>query len=83
MNPERKWDDKDRAFKFQIHGISDLEFIKCPFTCQIVSGYESFSGGDSLYVKSVMKHTVALFVTEAKLMDRVQCAQDMLYVKRC
>ena len=62
--------------------MSDLDFAKCLVTRRIVSGYAAFLEGAAVLVKSAMQRTVALSVTEAKLIAAVQCAQDMLYVKK-
>ena len=82
LNPERKWDGKDRSFKFRIHGMADSDYAKCPVTRRSVSGYAAFLEGAAVSVKSSMQRVVALSVTKAELMAGVQCAQDMLYVKR-
>ena len=47
-----------------------------------MSGFTAFLEGAAVSVKSTMQQVVALLVTEAELMAGVQCAQDMLYVKR-
>ena len=82
LQPKRKWDGKDKFFEFQIHGLADSDYAKCPSTRRSVSGYAEFLEGVAVSVKSAMQQVVAFLVTEAKLMASVQCAQDMLYVKR-
>ena len=82
LNPDRKWDGKDKSFKFCVHGMSDSDFAKCPVTRRSVSGYAAFLEGAAVSVKSAMQRTVALSVTEAELIAAVQCAQDMLYIKK-
>ena len=82
LKPERKWDGKDKSFKFRVHGMADSDYAKCPVTRRSVSGYAAFLEGAAVSVKSAMQRVVALSVTEAELMAGVQCAQDMLYIKR-
>ena len=82
LKPERKWDGKDKTYKFRVHGLADSDYAKCPATRRSVSGYAVFLEGAAVSVKSAMQHVVALSVTEAELMAGVQCAQDMLYIKR-
>ena len=80
--PEREWDGLDQNFEFVVHGISDSDFAKCPTSRRSVSGYLAFLEGAPVTVKSAMQRVVALSVTEAETIAAVQCAQDMLYVKR-
>jgi hypothetical protein len=82
LKPDRKWDGKDKSFKFRITGKADSDYAKCPVTRRSVSGYTTFLEGAPISVKSVMQKTVALSVTEAETIAGVQCAQDMLYCKR-
>ena len=82
LSPRRKWDGKDREFKFRIHGVSDSDYAKCPVSRRSVSGYSTFLEGTPVTVKSAMQKVVALSVTEAETIAGVQCAQDMMYVKR-
>ena len=82
VKPEQKWDGKDKLFKFRVHGLADSYYAKCPVTQHSVSGFAAFLEGAAVSVKSAMQRVVALSVTEAELMAGVQCAQDMLYVKR-
>ena len=49
---------------------------------QSVSGYSVMLEGVPVVVKSAMQKFVALSVTEAETVSAVQCAQDMMYVKR-
>ena len=62
--------------------MADSDYAKCPVTRRSVSGYATFLEGAPVNVKSAMQKTVALSVTEAETITGVQCAQDMLYVKR-
>ena len=79
--PEQKWDGKDKAFLFLVHGMTDLDFAKCPVTQRSVSGYAAFLEEAVVSVKSTMLQTVTFSLTEAELVAAVSCAQDMLYVK--
>ena len=82
LKPERTWNGKDKSFKFRISGKADSDYAKCPVTRRSVSGYATFLEGAPVTVKSAMQKFVALSVTEAETVSGVQCAQDMLYVKR-
>jgi len=81
LNPERKWDDKNKDFKFQIISKADSDYAKCPATKRSASGYSTFLEGDPVTVKSTMQKVVALSVTEADTIAGVKCTQDMLYIK--
>ena len=82
LSPNKKWDGKDRGFKFRIHGVADSDYAKCQISRRSVSGYATFLEGAPVTVKSAMQKVVALSVTEAETIAGVQCAQDMIYVKR-
>lgn len=82
LKPERKWDGKDRDFKFVINGRSDSDYASCKATRRSVSGWAVYLEGAPISAKSSMQKTVALSVTEAELMAAVSCAQDMMYAKR-
>ena len=82
LKPKRKWDVNDREFDFEVSGLADLDYTKCPATQHSVSGYATFLEGAPVTVKSAMQRFVALSVTEADTVAGVQCAQDMMYVKR-
>ena len=82
LKPERTWNGKDKTFKFRIKGKSDSDYAKCPVTRRSVSGYATFLENTPITVKSAMQKIVALSVTEAEMVSGVQCAQDMLYIKR-
>jgi hypothetical protein len=79
--PTRKWDGKDKSFKFRVKGQSDSDYAKYPVTRRSVSGYSTFLEEAPVTVKSAMQKIVALSVTEAETVAAMQCAQDMLYVK--
>ena len=82
LRPTRKWDGKDKSYKFRIRGQSDSDYAKCPVTRRSVSGYATFLEDAPVTVKSAMQKIVTLSVTEAETVSAVQCVQDMLYVKR-
>ena len=54
LEPERKWDRKDKSFEFCVHGLADSDYAKCPSTRRSVSGYDAFLGGAAVSVKSSM-----------------------------
>eukprot|EP00957_Ditylum_brightwellii_P052554 3984954-Ditylum_brightwellii.AAC.1 len=62
--------------------MADSDYAKFPVTRRSVSRYVTFLEDTLVTVKSVMQKLVLLSVTEAETVARVQCAQDMLYVKR-
>ena len=62
--------------------MADSDYAKCVKTRRSVSGYSMLLEGAPVSVKSTMQRVVALLVTEAETIAGVQCAQDMLYVKR-
>ena len=82
LKPKREWDGKDRAFEFEVYGLANLDYAKCPVSRRSVSGYSTFLEGAPVTVKSAIQKVVALSVTEEEIIAGVQCAQDMLYVKR-
>ena len=82
LKPEQKWDGRDRSFKFRISSMADSDYAKCVKTRRSVSVYSTLLEGAPVSVKSTMQRVVALSVTEAETIAGVQCAQDMLYVKR-
>lgn len=82
LKPNQNWDGKDKSFEFVINGRSDYDYAACKATRRSVSGWAVYLEGAPISVKSSMQKTVALSVTEAKLMAAVSCAQDMLYAKR-
>ena len=82
LRPSRQWDGKNKNFKFRIHKMSDLDYAKCLKTRRSGSVYATFLEGALVNVKSSMQKVVALSVTKAEMIAGVQCAQDMIYVKR-
>eukprot|EP00957_Ditylum_brightwellii_P153758 11702810-Ditylum_brightwellii.AAC.1 len=81
LKPTRMWNGKDKTFKFRIVDMANSDYAKCPVTHRSVSGCATFLEGAPITVKSVMQKVVALSVTDAKTINGVQCAQDMLYCK--
>ena len=80
LKPRREWNGKDCTFEFEVHGLANSDYAKCPSTRRSVSGYSTFLDGAPVTVKSAMQKVVALSVTKAETIAGVQCAQDMLYV---
>jgi hypothetical protein len=81
LKPTRKWDGKDKSFKFIIRGVSDSEFCKDDDRKSV--------GGHSVYLEDCLvaiacrtQRIVALSVTEAELIQVVECVQDMMFVWR-
>ena len=82
LRPNRKWDGKDRTFKFKISGRSDSNYAMCVDTRKSVTGYVVYLEGAPVAVKSLMQKIIALSVTEAELIALVQCVQEMFFVKK-
>eukprot|EP00957_Ditylum_brightwellii_P128422 9794267-Ditylum_brightwellii.AAC.2 len=82
IKPKQTWDGKDKTLKFEIIGMADLDYAKCPVTRRSVSGYGTFLEGVPITMKNVMQKIVALSVTEAEMVAGVQCVQDTLCIKR-
>ena len=80
LKPTRKWDGK-KGFKFRISGRSDFDYVKCPATRRIVSGYNVKLEGAVVIVASGMQKSTTLSVTESETVSGVTCAQNMLYAK--
>ena len=66
LKPKREWDGKGRAFEFEVYGLADPDYAKCPVLRRSVSGYSTFLEGALVTVKSAMQNVVALSVTEAE-----------------
>eukprot|EP00957_Ditylum_brightwellii_P089316 6800481-Ditylum_brightwellii.AAC.1 len=82
LKPTRVWDEKDKTFQSRIWGMADSDYFKCPVTRRSVSKYATFLEDAPVTIKSAMQKIVSLSVTEAETVAGVQCAQDMLCVKR-
>lgn len=81
LKPTRKWNGKDREFRFRIKGMSDSEYAK-DASRKSVNGWAVFLEDAPVSMKSKMMPIVALSVTEAELFAAVQCAQDMMHTMR-
>jgi len=78
FKPERKWDGKDKNFKFRVSGKSDSDYNKEEGS-KSVSGWSVFLEKAAVAAKSRMQQGITLSVTEAETMAAVECAQDMLF----
>ena len=54
LKPERKWNGKDRNFRFVIAGKSDSDGGTCPATRRSVTGYSVFLEGAPIMARSVL-----------------------------
>ena len=79
LKPDCKWDG-NKDFQFTINARSDSEFMKDAMTRKSVGGHVVYLNGAPVCLASKMQRIVALSVTEAELIQCVECAQDMLYV---
>eukprot|EP00957_Ditylum_brightwellii_P033331 2525494-Ditylum_brightwellii.AAC.2 len=82
LKPECGCDGKGRLFKFRVKGIEESDYANCLVTRRSVSVYSTFLQDAPITLKSVLQKTVALSVTEAETISRVQCTQNMLYTIR-
>ena len=80
--PTRKWDKRDKTFKFKIKGKSDSDYATCPDTRRSVTGYMIWFEGTMIAVRSVMQKIVALSSAEAELIALVLCLQEMMHLKK-
>ena len=81
IKPNCRWNGS-RDFEFEVTGISDSDYAKCPSTRKSVTGFSVFLCGAVVTTKSKMQPVVALSVTEAETIAAVDCYQEMLFVKR-
>ena len=79
LMPTRKWDKRDKAFKFKIKGKSDSDYATCPDTRRSVTGYMIWFEGALIAVRSVMQKIAALSSAEAELIALVLCLQEMIF----
>ena len=82
LKPTRKWNPKDKIFKFRLRGRSDSNYGTDVETRRSVSGYVVYFEDAPVVVKSVMQKIVTLSSTEAELIAMVQCIQELMAVKK-
>ena len=82
LKPSRKWDGKDKNFKFRIRGKSDSNYATCKETRRSITGFVVWLEDSLISVKSGMQKIVSLSVTEAEVIALVQCVQELLYMKK-
>ena len=82
LKPTRRWNGKDKTFKFKIEGQSDSNFATCPETRKSITGFVVKLEDAVVAVKSGMQKIVALSVTEAEVIAMIQCIQEMMYIKK-
>ena len=82
MQPNAKWDGKDREFEFDIRGKADSDYGVDPATRRSISGGSTFLCGACVCARSRMQSCVTLSVTEAEFVAAVDTAQDMLFTMR-
>jgi hypothetical protein len=70
------------SHEFVIAGRADSTYASCPDTMRSVGGQTTLLEGAPIVMRSKMQKVVALSSTEAELMPRTECAQDMLYSMR-
>jgi hypothetical protein len=82
IRPTRKWDGKDKTFKFRVKGKSDSDYATCKETRRSVTGLIVWLEEALIMVKSMMQDVPSLSVTESELASATSCAQYLMYVKK-
>ena len=82
LKPTGRWDGIDKDYEFSVSGVSDTEFCKDQKTRRSVGGHVVYLNLALVAIACRMQRIVALSVTEAELIQIVECAQDMLFVWR-
>ena len=82
LAPKGRWDGKNKDFLFRIEGICDAEFCKDQLTRRSVGGHSVYLNEAPVALSCRMQRIVALSITEAELIQAVECVQDMLFVWR-
>ena len=82
IQPNRRWNGRDREFEFEIRGRSDSDYAKNPENRKSVGGHVVYLEGAPVSYKSGTHKIVELSVTEAEQSEAVNCAQTMMYIKR-
>ena len=54
LYPNRKWDGKDKTFRFKVSSKSDSNYTMCVDTRKSVTGYVVYLEGAPVAVKSLM-----------------------------
>jgi hypothetical protein len=80
FKPARMWTGRD--FEFDLCGYSDSNYATDPDNRRSVMSHQVFLEGCCVSAKSKQMPFVTLSVTEAELAAAVDCACDLLYVKR-
>ena len=81
IQPNVKWDGKEKDTQFIIYGKSDSTFASVPETMRSVMGYCAYLNGAAYSRKSLMEKVVATSVTEAETIAATECVKDMLFGK--
>lgn len=82
MKPNRRWNRKEKTFKFKIKSKSNLDYVNYPTSRRSVSGCAVFLEGVPVVVNIIMQKIVALLVTKVEMVTAVMRVQHMLYVVR-
>ena len=82
LMPTRKWDKRDKSFKFRIKGKPDSDYATCEDTRRSVTGYMVWYEGALIAFRSVMQKIVSLSSAEAELIALVMCIQEMMFLKK-
>ena len=67
LKPNRKWDKRDKTFKFKINGKPTSDYATCTETRRSVTGYMVWFQSELISIRSVMQKIVALSSAEAEL----------------
>jgi hypothetical protein len=82
LKPTRKWNGRDKKFKFILRAKSDSNYATSTETRRSIAGYVVFLEDAVIVVKSRMQKIVALSVSEAEVIALVRCVQEVLYCKK-
>jgi hypothetical protein len=82
IRPKRKWDGRKGTIKVRVSGHSDSTYASDPEDRKSISGYSVEVEETTVATKCVGQDGVALSVCEAETVAGVQCAQEMLFVKK-
>jgi hypothetical protein len=82
IRPKRKWDGKKGTIKVKVSGHSDSNYATDPEDRKSITGYSVEVEDATVAAKCVGQEGVALSVCEAETVAAVQCAQEMLFVKK-
>ena len=82
LKSTRKWNSKDKIFRFIISTKLDSKYSSCNETRRSVAGFIVYLEGAIVSDKSGMQKIVALSVAEAEVIALIMCVQETMYIKK-